>query len=240
MIVFLAVALIAVFFIYRFWPKPTCTDGKQNQSEEGVDCGGPCTPCIKEPRDITVLWSRVFPLTDGVYEAAGLIENPNLSYGLPLLKYRFKLYEEYEGKYLLVKVKEGKTFVNPQDKFLIYEPSIKTGERTPTRVFLEIEPLSDWRYLQARKHSLVITSKKFINSPFASLEASLFNESLDTQKEIYASAVLYDEAGSVLAVSSTKIDKIGPRATKVITFTWPVPFKKKPASSEIFVRINQF
>jgi len=24
---------------------PTCTDGIQNQSETGVDCGGPCTPC---------------------------------------------------------------------------------------------------------------------------------------------------------------------------------------------------
>jgi len=25
--------------------EPTCTDGFQNQNEEGVDCGGPCPPC---------------------------------------------------------------------------------------------------------------------------------------------------------------------------------------------------
>lgn len=29
--------------------KPTCSDGIQNQDETGVDCGGPCTPCIEIP-----------------------------------------------------------------------------------------------------------------------------------------------------------------------------------------------
>ena len=27
--------------------KPTCEDGKQNQGEDGIDCGGPCDPCEK-------------------------------------------------------------------------------------------------------------------------------------------------------------------------------------------------
>jgi len=26
-------------------PCPSCTDGIQNQGEEGIDCGGPCKPC---------------------------------------------------------------------------------------------------------------------------------------------------------------------------------------------------
>ncbi len=25
---------------------PTCTDGEQNQFEMGIDCGGPCIPCV--------------------------------------------------------------------------------------------------------------------------------------------------------------------------------------------------
>jgi len=29
-------------------PCPTCSDGIQNQNEEGIDCGGPCPSCIKE------------------------------------------------------------------------------------------------------------------------------------------------------------------------------------------------
>jgi len=31
---------------------PTCSDGIQNQGEEGVDCGGPCPPCKIEQPDI--------------------------------------------------------------------------------------------------------------------------------------------------------------------------------------------
>jgi len=27
-------------------PEPSCTDGIQNQGETGVDCGGPCPPCV--------------------------------------------------------------------------------------------------------------------------------------------------------------------------------------------------
>jgi len=27
-------------------PAPTCTDGIQNQGETGIDCGGPCAPCL--------------------------------------------------------------------------------------------------------------------------------------------------------------------------------------------------
>ncbi|OYT41540.1 MAG: hypothetical protein B6U86_02040, partial [Candidatus Altiarchaeales archaeon ex4484_43] len=31
---------------------PTCSDGIQNQGEEGIDCGGPCPPCKIEQPDI--------------------------------------------------------------------------------------------------------------------------------------------------------------------------------------------
>ncbi len=31
---------------------PTCTDGKQNGSETGVDCGGSCQPCKVEPTEV--------------------------------------------------------------------------------------------------------------------------------------------------------------------------------------------
>ena len=30
---------------YEFKDNPTCHDGRQNQNETGIDCGGPCTPC---------------------------------------------------------------------------------------------------------------------------------------------------------------------------------------------------
>ena len=33
----------------------TCSDGVKNQLEEGVDCGGPCPPCVDVQGPITTL-----------------------------------------------------------------------------------------------------------------------------------------------------------------------------------------
>ena len=48
----------------------TCVDGIQNQDETGIDCGGICvTACLDQISDLKVLWSRVFYVDVGVYDA---------------------------------------------------------------------------------------------------------------------------------------------------------------------------
>lgn len=37
---------------------PTCTDGIQNQGETGIDCGGPCAPCVVVPTPTETIISR--------------------------------------------------------------------------------------------------------------------------------------------------------------------------------------
>jgi hypothetical protein len=32
--------------LYAYCPRSTCSDGIQNQMEKGIDCGGPCSPCL--------------------------------------------------------------------------------------------------------------------------------------------------------------------------------------------------
>jgi len=38
--------VLGVFLLYACSDDPSCTDGIQNQFEEGIDCSGPCPPCI--------------------------------------------------------------------------------------------------------------------------------------------------------------------------------------------------
>lgn len=54
---FLLIFFVLGYFLYLFFKTaPTCFDGKKNQGEEGVDCGGPCFQiCLPENfRDIQV------------------------------------------------------------------------------------------------------------------------------------------------------------------------------------------
>ncbi|PIS13752.1 MAG: hypothetical protein COT67_00050 [Candidatus Tagabacteria bacterium CG09_land_8_20_14_0_10_41_14] len=231
-----ALALIVFLFIVLGSEEPTCFDGIKNQDEEGVDCGGVCASCVVNPKDIVTLWTRVLP-TDkkGVYEAASLVENPNLFYGLPAFKYTFRL---YDIKNILVAVREGRTYLNPRERFVLFTANINTGERIPARAFMEIELISDWRYIDKEKVPLVVSSKRFENIPFPSLGATLLNESLFALKDINVAAVLYDENENAMAVSSTYLSSIPAESTAGITFTWPAPFSKIPTSSQIFTRVN--
>ena len=99
-------------------PEPTCFDGKQNQGELGVDCGGPCQPC---PQKIKLQPLRVVNL-EYVKNQGGngddivlQISNPNEQYGLAEFNFVLKddqgrqsrVYKEFilpkETKYVVIK-----------------------------------------------------------------------------------------------------------------------------------------
>lgn len=79
-----------------FWlrPAPTCFDGKQNQDEQGIDCGGVCSnACLEtvtgEPliiREVTAL-----PIGDNTYDVVGKIYNPNNTVGAASFTYTVRL-----------------------------------------------------------------------------------------------------------------------------------------------------
>ena len=105
--------------IYYFQPEPTCFDKRQNQDEESVDCGGSCAPCSEKIHDLTILWSRVFSVREGSYDAAALVENQNQFLASKKLVYAFKLYDKDN---ILVAIRENFTFVNAGEKLIIFEP----------------------------------------------------------------------------------------------------------------------
>ncbi len=230
------IVLVVGAIVFYLWPKASCTDGRQNQDESGVDCGGPCTPCVVNPKDPITLWTRVFEIEDGLYEVAALIENPNISYGLSLLKYTFKIYDVNN---ILIGVKEGQTFLNPNDKFLVFETGINTKERDAVRVFVELESISDWKYIEEEKSSMVVSEKSFSRTPFPTLSARLFNQAIFSVEDIYAVAVLYDEDRNAIGASATKVDIINAESSYDISFTWPPNVDLNPYSSIVFTRIDQ-
>jgi len=231
--VLLFIVLGVVGFLY-FKPQATCFDGKQNQNEENIDCGGVCGACIGETKEIITLWSNVFPLGNGVYEVASLIRNPNFFAGLPELKYRFKL---YDNNNILIAVKEGKTFMNPNEDYLIFETGITVGERIPKRVFIEFDELK-WKRVERERIQVAVSEKSFNNSIFPTLEAKITNKTLLTLSDIEAAAILFDAEENSIGVSITKIGNLATESSRAVSFTWPNQFSVNPASSKILIRSN--
>ncbi len=225
----------AVFSVWIATNHSTCFDGKQNQGEEDIDCGGPCAACLGEVKNLVVSWAKPFKLKDGVYDAAALVENPNLFLALSSLKYKFKLYDE-DG--VLVAVRDGETFFNPGEKFVIFETGIETGKRIPKRAFIEFERNPQWKRIKEETSQLVVSGKNFSNNPFPRLTAQISNKSIFSADGVYAVAVLYDGEKNAKAVSATAIGSVGGGSSRQISFTWPEPFTEDPASSEILLRTN--
>lgn len=236
--VYLAVFLLVIFIIIGFiWLriiKPTCVDNRQNQGEEGIDCGGPCeSKCLGDIQELIVAWARILEVSSGEYEAVAMLQNPNLYLALPDFKYRFKVYDKNN---VLISVKEGETFINPGETFPIFEIGFDAGERAPSKVFIEFDKDLRWERIEKEKIPLIVSKKQFSNEPFPRLSAVVENKVIDDAKDIYAVAILYDENKNAIGASATILDLVRGGSSEEIVFTWQHLFNQEPFSSEIFFR----
>lgn len=244
------IAILIVFFGgLGFWigyphfnQPPTCTDGKRNGDETGVDCGGSCQlACTAETDDLKVLWSRSFEVVPGRYNAVAYIENKNKTAALNSIKYRFRFADEnnvYVGK------REGQISVPTAGKYAIFEPAVDLGSSVP--VYTSFEFLEEPIWVQVPeeriKQAKVAVSNIELTNEYSSpiLEAKLTNTSLFTLPRVDVIAILYDEDGNALSASRTYFDKMGPEAYVDATFTWPQPMSDKIVSKEIIPMWNMF
>lgn len=232
----LGVVAILVFLIIWFnRTAPTCWDGEQNQNEEGVDCGGVCEiVCSASAQDLVVFWTRPLKISEGVYDVAALLNNPNTLLGSSVLKYRFKF---YDANNVLINLEEGTTFINPRERFVIFGSNIKTGAKIPQRATIEFGEII-WRRVEEETPFIEAVKRDFDNFPFPRLVTEIKNNSIFDVRNVFLTAVLFDENGNSMAASRTSIDFMKAESTGRAVFTWPESFSQFPASSEIYIRIR--
>src|SRR3989344_1981077 len=132
-VVLLVIGAGVFFFLNR---PGTCFDRKQNEGEVGVDCGRSCLRlCPFEVSGVITHWARALPAREGIYDVVAFLENPNVGAGAREFRYTFKLYDAHNA---LIGEREGKTFLNPKERFAVYESSIVASASAPQKTFFEI------------------------------------------------------------------------------------------------------
>ena len=233
------VVLVAGFFIWRsVVSRPTCSDGIENQGEEGIDCGGPCpNKCLGQVEDLIVLWTRFFETAPGKYDLVALVKNPNLSLDIPSLKYYFEIRDK--NNILIATTTEEQTFINPGETFPIFEANVAFASSTPGKIFIKLEKNPNWERNGKQKPPLVVSREQFFNTPpFPRLEVTMENKSVSDVTDISLAAVLYDKDQNAVGASLTAVDKISANSSAEAVFTWPSPFPQEPSSTEIFFRTS--
>ena len=244
------VGILLIFvFIFGFliiYPKlnkaPTCIDVKQNGDETGIDCGGSCPlACTFQVDQISVLWSRIFKVVDGRYNAVAYLENHNKNTAIFKIGYRFRFADKdnvYIGK------REGTTYVPPSGKFAVFEPAVDIGNSIPVYTSFEFTEMPVWIQIPQEKIDqlkVLVSDIKLENETTSpKLSAILKNTSLFQIPEVNIVTILYDEEGNAVNSSRTYLDVLFGEESKEITFTWPEPFLKSVISKEIIPIFNIF
>lgn len=221
---------------------PTCSDGKQNGVETGVDCGGSCLrACFAQVDPVSILWARTFKVVKGRHNAVAYLENHNKNTVINKINYRFRFADSnniYIGK------REGSTYVPPSGKFAVFEPAIDIGNSIPVYTTFEFTEVPQWvtvseekiRQLQVLVSNIILADEA--TSP--RLSAKVRNNSLFTIPAVDVIAILYDAFGNSVAVSSTYIDVLNGEETKDVNFSWPEPILSKVIAKEIIPMYNIF
>ncbi len=223
-------------------PPPTCSDGKQNGKEQGVDCGGSCARiCPFATNDVVVKWARAFPVTDDVWNAVAYISNPNVTAAARKVPYEFRFYDE-DNQYITRR--DGVAYIAPNGTSAIFEGGIQVGSRPPH--YTEFKFLADplWESIDPRNTDIKIFPKgeKLENEAIKPrFTATIMNTSqLFTVQDVDVIAILYGADGNALAASQTNIEGMVPQESQDVYFTWQKPFSAQVTRTEIIPRFNVF
>jgi hypothetical protein len=239
--------LILIFGGLGFWigyphlnKPPSCTDGKQNGDETGVDCGGTCAlACVATLDDLKVIWSRSFEVVPGRYNAVAYVENQNKNAAVVKIKYRFRFADKNN---VYVGSREGETTVPPSGKFAVFEPAIDLGSSVPVYTSFEFTERPVWVQVSNEKidqTKLLISDIRLEDEgSLPKLYAKIENTYFLTIPNLEVVAILYDATGNALSASQTYLEKIGPEASEELSFTWRGPMAKPVVVKEVIPIFN--
>lgn len=230
LVLFLALITLTLFF--KVWyQKPTCSDGRQNGDEIGVDCGGSCQSlCTSQALTPIVLWSKVFNISGDVYNAAAYVENPNINSSNPRVTYKFDIFDVNN---MLIESRMGETFIPRNKKFVVFEPGFTFKGKIPKRVDFQFISYGTWVKDAENDPDLAMKySSLLATSTVPRIEGTITNNSLTNLSKIELTTLVSDGKQNVIASSRTYIDALPQSVTEPFVFTWPKPFNLGVESCE--------
>lgn len=226
---FVIVAVLGVFVYYAFIKAPeTCFDGKQNQNEADVDCGGICQAACKEivvGENLQFTEVAFVPGGNGKYDVLGKVYNPSDVAGASLFVYTVVL-KGSDGNVLATR--SGESYILPQENKYILELNLETAV-APVAAAFSVERV-EWARLSGyqEKPDVNIYQKSYSEissgAGFSEAKGLLMNRSPYDFRAITVKVVLRDSAGVPLAFNSTEIRTVRSSEERDFRLVWPNAF----------------
>jgi hypothetical protein len=232
--VYILIAVVIVGGTLYSKNRPTCTDGKKDGQEEGVDCGTVACgkACASPVQQVVVQDIKLVKTPAGDYDLAALVYNPNVDYGTDSVSYN-----------LVISDSTGKEIANQPDTFYILPGQTKYIVKTslagiPDGASAEIKITSvDWQKVATPQDITFIITREAVTSDFkqTTYQAVITNNSNFDFDTIDVSIVVTDSSGAVIATNMTNFQTFLSQTDRSIKVIWPFVL---PAGSRIHAEVN--
>jgi hypothetical protein len=236
----LILSIVGVFVVtvvggitwWAAYTPPSCTDGKQNQDEEGIDCGVACpylcTAGLAEP---SVEFARYISPQTGRIDVIAYIENPNPSADARDVAFSIELLDASNGT---VATKEGLVDLPPSSVVPVYVPNFFSGNATVARVFLVVDPDSfKWFSYEDELPAVRVRSTNIESTATPRITATLHNPSAMVLRNVKTIITVFNNADNAIAASQTIIPELPGQGEAEAVFTWRTPFSETPSRVEV-------
>ncbi|MBI1960819.1 MAG: hypothetical protein HYS43_00890 [Candidatus Liptonbacteria bacterium] len=224
--------ITGLFIFFAFRSAPSCFDGRQNQGERGIDCGGPCIDCaIGTLRPVRAGDAAWIPTADHIVFAATM-ENTNAAFGVLAIGYTFTAFGDANTELITV---SGTSFLYPNEKKTVVEAVAEKRRPAIRRVAVTLgEPAwvraESFARPQFSLGAVSIESDEKKNETIA--RGTIRNEEAGAYGIVGITALLYDARGALAGASKTQIALAG-LETKEFTVHFPFVRDIDPALTAV-------
>ncbi len=248
MILLVYLVLLVAFCAWIFWTflyqAPTCTDGKQNQTETGVDCGGTCGACTQDfaPHPLAVEEAVTIPYTDASVDAIATLVNSNEKAALKAVSYTFILLDQAGNE---LSRQSGKTSLLPKERKTITALGFTVKPASVAKVTLLAEG-EEWvafdDYIDAPAISIINQRFSLLASSAGYAEAFglVRNKSPYDLRRATINVILRDSTGKPLAVNRTTMNTLSVNEERDFRLVWPRAFSGTVARADMSLDIDMF
>lgn len=237
---YLVLATIILYGLYFLLvrPTPSCFDGRKNQGEEEVDCGGPCQSCeIKRLAPISLL-SAPQVLTAGNQTSIFFkLKNPNANYGAEFT-YQIDLYDPLG---VLIISKKNSSYIYASQIKSFAEVALDVDPRRVTRVEISVSDII-WRPKEDFSDPALSSRgiKAVVEKNQVRLTGLAVNRNSYGVARVGVLAVFYDAFGLRVAVSKTVLNDLKPFEERAFTIIAQLPDGSiDPQRTEVFIEARR-
>jgi hypothetical protein len=227
----IAIAL-GVFYFTTIRVAPSCTDNKQDQNEEGVDCGGTCTYlCTPSQQPVAVQFVRALSPVPGRTDVIAYIDNPNASSAAKDLHFTIELYSSTNT---VIAKKEETVDLPPNSTVPVFVPNFFSGSQDVARAFITFDtPQHLWYRYQETRTLPKVAGIQIAQGATPRIAATAANSSPVAMTNVVFVVTVFGEDGNAIAASRTIAPTIPAQGTASLIFTWPQPFSAPVSRVEV-------